>query len=64
MGVNLLQGLLAVPCVVGQLSQIFMGQPIANYLASMVGQPGKLTVQVLHAIQEVVFDSVLQEFAL
>lgn len=30
------QGLLSVPCVVGQLLQIFVGQPIANYLAGRV----------------------------
>lgn len=30
------QGVLAVPCVVGQLTQIFLGQPIANYLSGRV----------------------------
>ncbi len=31
-----LQGVLAVPCVVGQLIQIFVGQPLANYLAGRI----------------------------
>ncbi|KIZ06026.1 hypothetical protein MNEG_1933 [Monoraphidium neglectum] len=30
------QGLLAVPCVTGQLVQIFVGQPLANYLAGRI----------------------------
>eukprot|EP00899_Mesostigma_viride_P001880 jgi/Mesvir1/11693/Mv00085-RA.1 len=30
------QGLLAVPCIIGQLVQIFVGQPLANYMASLV----------------------------
>jgi hypothetical protein len=30
------QGLLAVPCVVGQLVQIFVGQPLAHYLADRI----------------------------
>ncbi len=31
-----MQGLLAVPCVVGQLLQIFMGQPLSHYLADRI----------------------------
>ena len=31
-----LQGVLAVPCVVGQLLQIFVGQPLAHYLAGRI----------------------------
>ena len=31
-----LQGVLAAPCVVGQLVQIFVGQPLANYLAGRI----------------------------
>ncbi|GBF93964.1 sodium Bile acid symporter family [Raphidocelis subcapitata] len=30
------QGLLAVPCVIGQLVQIFVGQPLAHYLAGRI----------------------------
>lgn len=30
------QGILAVPCVIGQLMQIFVGQPLANYLAGRI----------------------------
>ncbi len=33
-----LQGVLAVPCVVGQLLQIFVGQPVAHYLAARIGR--------------------------
>ncbi|KAI8476773.1 MAG: putative sodium bile acid cotransporter [Monoraphidium minutum] len=32
------QGLLAVPCVVGQLVQIFADQPIANYLGARIAR--------------------------
>jgi len=32
------QGVLAVPCVVGQLIQIFLGQPLAHYLSDRVGR--------------------------
>ncbi|GBF89758.1 BASS family transporter [Raphidocelis subcapitata] len=32
------QGLLAVPCIVGQLVQIFMDQPIANYLGGRIAR--------------------------
>jgi hypothetical protein len=32
------QGLLAVPCVVGQLVQIFVGQPLAHYLADRIAR--------------------------
>eukprot|EP00898_Chlorokybus_atmophyticus_P007212 jgi/Chlat1/7492/Chrsp61S07014 len=32
------QGLLAVPCVIGQLIQIFVGQPMAFYLAGRVAR--------------------------
>ena len=31
------QGLLAVPCVIGQLVQIFVGQPLAHYYAGECG---------------------------
>lgn len=31
-----MQGLLSIPCVLGQLVQIFVGQPIALYLAGRV----------------------------
>jgi sodium/bile acid cotransporter 7 len=33
---TVLQGVLAVPCVVGQLIQIFVGQPLAHYLAGRI----------------------------
>jgi hypothetical protein len=32
------QGLLAVPCVVGQLVQVFAGQPLANHLAARIAR--------------------------
>ncbi len=32
------QGLLAIPCVVGQISQIFVGSAIARYFAVQVEQ--------------------------
>eukprot|EP00899_Mesostigma_viride_P014659 jgi/Mesvir1/23194/Mv22658-RA.1 len=35
------QGLLAVPCVLGQLVQIFVGQPLANYMGGLVKEAKK-----------------------
>jgi solute carrier family 10 (sodium/bile acid cotransporter), member 7 len=32
------QGVLALPCVIGQLVQIFIGQPLAHYLAGIVSR--------------------------
>lgn len=32
------QGLLAVPCVLGQLVQIFVGQPLAHYMAGRIAR--------------------------
>jgi solute carrier family 10 (sodium/bile acid cotransporter), member 7 len=32
------QGVLALPCVIGQLVQIFIGQPMAHYLAGVVSR--------------------------
>lgn len=32
------QGVLALPCVIGQLVQIFIGQPLAHYLAGVVSR--------------------------
>jgi SBF-like CPA transporter family (DUF4137) len=31
-----IQGILALPCVVGQIAQVFVDQPIAHYLAALV----------------------------
>lgn len=33
-----MQGVLAVPCVIGQLVQIFVGQPLAYYLADLIAR--------------------------
>jgi solute carrier family 10 (sodium/bile acid cotransporter), member 7 len=41
------QGVIAVPCVIGQLIQIFIGQPIAHYLADVVARhPAAVTDEV------------------
>jgi hypothetical protein len=32
------QGLMAVPCVIGQLVQIFVGQPLAHHLAGRISR--------------------------
>lgn len=56
-----MQGLLAVPAVTGQLLQIFIGQPLAHYMATRVDawneKQAKLPVVAASQQQELVVDA-------